>query len=91
MALMKEIETIKGHIDINGSIFYVSQEPWIFNSTLKQNILFGKSYDEQKFEEVLKACSLDKVNSFLHTVFSIILPKRYLKTCFIFLGFDVIS
>jgi ABC-type multidrug transport system fused ATPase/permease subunit len=62
MALMKEIETIKGVVDINGSIFYVSQEPWIFNSTIKQNILFGKSYDKKKFEEVLKACSLDKVN-----------------------------
>ena len=60
MALMREMETIRGGIYVRGSLFYVAQEPWIFTSTLKQNILFGKDYDEQKFERVIKACSLDK-------------------------------
>jgi ATP-binding cassette subfamily C (CFTR/MRP) protein 4 len=60
MALMREMETIRGGINVLGSLFYVAQEPWIFTSTLKQNILFGKDYDEEKFERVIKACSLDK-------------------------------
>ena len=60
MALMREMETIRGTIYVRGSLFYVAQEPWIFTSTLKQNILFGKDYDEAKFERVIRACSLDK-------------------------------
>ena len=61
MALLGEIETIEGRMDVRGSVFFVSQEPWIFTATLKQNILFGKPFDQQKFDEVLKACCLDKV------------------------------
>jgi ABC-type multidrug transport system fused ATPase/permease subunit len=60
MALMKEMQTIKGEIEMKGSVFYVAQEPWIFNGSLRQNILFGKEYDKQRFETVLKACCLDK-------------------------------
>ena len=60
MALLGEIETIKGTLSVNGAIFYVAQEPWIFTATLKQNILFGKPYDEQKFHQVLSVCCLEK-------------------------------
>ena len=61
MGLMREMETIKGSMSMRGTVFYVAQEPWIFTSTLKQNILFGKEYDKEKFDNVIKACSLDKV------------------------------
>ena len=62
MGLLREMETIKGSMLIRGTVFYVAQEPWIFTSTLKQNILFGMSYDKEKFDSVIKACSLEKVN-----------------------------
>lgn len=41
-----------------GSVAYVPQEAWIQNKTLKDNILFGKAYDKQHYEEVLEACAL---------------------------------
>lgn len=37
---------------------YVPQQAWIQNATLRDNILFGKSFDESKYNKVLDACSL---------------------------------
>ena len=45
-------------IYINGKIGYVSQIPWIQNETIKNNILFFKEYEEEKYEEVLEKCQL---------------------------------
>ena len=61
MALLNEMPHITGGIDIKGSIFYVSQEPWLFPASLQENILFGKPYNEEKFKKIVKSCCLDKV------------------------------
>ncbi|KAL4434857.1 hypothetical protein ABPG74_021196 [Tetrahymena malaccensis] len=42
----------------NCSVAYVEQEPYIFSSTVRDNILFGKSYDEQWYNQVVKQCCL---------------------------------
>ncbi|CAF0703154.1 unnamed protein product [Brachionus calyciflorus] len=59
-ALMDELQKVSGEIDIQGSLFYVPQEPWIFTASLKQNILFGKPYDKKKFDQIIKVCCLDE-------------------------------
>lgn len=41
-----------------GSVAYVPQQAWIQNATLRDNILFGKAYNEQKYRCVLEACAL---------------------------------
>ena len=61
MALLNEMPNIKGNVSMNGSVFYVSQEPWIFSATIRQNILFGKPYDKEKFNEIIKLCALKEV------------------------------
>lgn len=61
MAAMNEIPIIEGHIKVRGTVSYVSQEAWIFSGTVRQNILFGKDYDERKFENVIDVCALSKV------------------------------
>ena len=61
MAMLEELEILSGNVDIKGSIFYVLQEPWIFTASIKQNILFGKPYDEKKFDEVISVCCLKQV------------------------------
>ena len=48
-------------MDIEGSVSYASQDPWIFSGTIKENILFGQDYDEIWFKRVVKCCSLVKV------------------------------
>ncbi|KAB0397883.1 hypothetical protein E2I00_004512, partial [Balaenoptera physalus] len=36
-----------------------TQEPWIQFATIRDNILFGKTFDAQLYKEVLEACALD--------------------------------
>jgi ABC-type transport system involved in cytochrome bd biosynthesis fused ATPase/permease subunit len=47
-----------GIININGLTAYVPQQAWIQNATAKDNILFGKVYNEELYTKVTKACSL---------------------------------
>ena len=41
-----------------GAISYVPQQAWIQNMTLRDNILFSKTYNRDKYEQVLDACAL---------------------------------
>ncbi len=61
MAILGEANCLNGTFDVNGSIFYVTQEPWIFPGTILQNIVFGKPYHAQKFKDVICACALNEV------------------------------
>nr|XP_056718111.1 ATP-binding cassette sub-family C member 4 [Euleptes europaea] len=59
-AILGELATSKGFIDARGKIAYVSQQPWVFSGTVRDNILFGKAYEKEKYEKVLRACALKK-------------------------------
>lgn len=44
---------------------FVRQNPWIQRGSVRDNILFGKPYDHNKYKSVIKACDLtDDLNSF---------------------------
>jgi ATP-binding cassette subfamily C (CFTR/MRP) protein 1 len=53
-----EMHKFKGAINVDGSIAYVPQQAWILNTTLRNNILFGKEYNEEFYNQVLIACAL---------------------------------
>ncbi|CAF3968250.1 unnamed protein product [Rotaria sordida] len=57
--LTGEIAIFDGKVRMHGSFCYVPQESWIFSSTIKTNILFGKAYDRNLFHKVVKATALD--------------------------------
>ncbi|XP_033988993.1 canalicular multispecific organic anion transporter 2 isoform X3 [Trematomus bernacchii] len=57
-SLLGEVEKLEGEVSIRGSVAYVPQQAWIQNATLRDNILFGKDYNEQKYRCVLEACAL---------------------------------
>jgi ABC-type multidrug transport system fused ATPase/permease subunit len=46
------------HICLTGSVAYVSQTAWILNRTVRENILFGRVYDESRYDRVIDACCL---------------------------------
>ena len=43
-------------IELNDSISYVQQNPWIQNMTIRENILFGNDYDEEFYNHIIKIC-----------------------------------
>jgi ABC-type Mn2+/Zn2+ transport system ATPase subunit len=57
-AILGELPTTAGSLAVNGSIAYVAQEAFIFNSTVRENILFGREYDPVKYRQVLEASAL---------------------------------
>jgi ABC-type iron transport system FetAB ATPase subunit len=61
--MLGELEDYTGEVSVRGKISYVSQQAWIFPSSLKQNILFGLPYDKEKFDKVVEVCSLKRVKS----------------------------
>ncbi|CAG7850245.1 Canalicular multispecific organic anion transporter 1 AltName: Full=ATP-binding cassette sub-family C member 2; AltName: Full=Canalicular multidrug resistance protein; AltName: Full=Multidrug resistance-associated protein 2 [Serendipita indica DSM 11827] len=58
-ALIGEMRKTNGSVSFNGTIAYTPQNPWLANATVRDNILFGNPYDEARFRDVVRACSLE--------------------------------
>jgi ABC-type phosphate transport system ATPase subunit len=41
-------------------VAYVSQTAWLMNATIRDNILFGDKYDEERYNKVLSVCALKR-------------------------------
>ncbi|KAG5352719.1 glutathione S-conjugate-exporting ATPase Abc4 [Termitomyces sp. Mn162] len=41
-------------------VAYAAQESWVQNETIKQNILFGAPFEEERYKKVLYQCSLER-------------------------------
>ena len=57
-AILNEALLESGSIRLAGKVAYASQSPWILNASLRDNILFGLPYDEQRYNDVIQACQL---------------------------------
>ncbi|OMJ18183.1 Metal resistance protein YCF1 [Smittium culicis] len=65
ISLLGEMYKSKGTIQINGKIAYTSQQPWLLNSTILENITFGNKVDHDFFQKVIRVCGLeDDLKSF---------------------------
>ncbi|KAI8896540.1 P-loop containing nucleoside triphosphate hydrolase protein [Globomyces pollinis-pini] len=58
--IIGEMPKISGSIEINGSVAYCSQQPWILTDSIRGNIVFNQELDESKLESIIVACGLDK-------------------------------
>eukprot|EP00668_Euglena_longa_P015617 GGOE01019733.1.p1 GENE.GGOE01019733.1~~GGOE01019733.1.p1 ORF type:complete len:1708 (+),score=434.21 GGOE01019733.1:758-5125(+) len=58
MALLGEMPQGGGRVSVGGRVAFVSQQPWIFKGTIRENILFGKPYDSLRYTETLQVCQL---------------------------------
>ena len=72
MALLGEMTMIPGdgklllpkhpnHINEHGfaGVSYAAQSPFLQHQTIRENILFGTPYDEERYEAVLESCALN--------------------------------
>eukprot|EP00057_Strongylocentrotus_purpuratus_P027802 XP_011682276.1 PREDICTED: multidrug resistance-associated protein 5 [Strongylocentrotus purpuratus] len=57
-AILGQMHTLEGVCQVAGQFAYVAQEAWIFNASVKENILFGEEMDEERYRMVISACSL---------------------------------
>ncbi|XP_061748109.1 ATP-binding cassette sub-family C member 5 isoform X2 [Nerophis ophidion] len=57
-ALLGQMTLLEGNVAVSGGFAYVSQQAWILNDSLKENILFGQEYEKDKYNDVLEACCL---------------------------------
>nr|XP_023403921.1 multidrug resistance-associated protein 1-like isoform X2 [Loxodonta africana] len=57
-AILGEMEKLTGVVQRKGSVAYVSQQAWIQNCILQENILFGSVMQKPFYERVLEACAL---------------------------------
>ncbi|KAI8873400.1 hypothetical protein GQ42DRAFT_160563 [Ramicandelaber brevisporus] len=65
LALLGEMTRVSGEIviphegELITDVAYVAQTAWLRNATIKENIVFGEKYDEQRYRAVLHACALN--------------------------------
>ncbi|KAI0344119.1 multidrug resistance-associated ABC transporter [Trametopsis cervina] len=43
-----------------GGVAYAAQESWVQNETIRDNILFGAPYDEERYNKVIDQCGLKR-------------------------------
>ncbi|XP_015836093.1 probable multidrug resistance-associated protein lethal(2)03659 isoform X1 [Tribolium castaneum] len=56
--ILRETE-FSGELRIFGKISFASQEPWLFPSTIKNNILFGEEFFPGRYNKILQICNLN--------------------------------
>ncbi|KAG9012453.1 hypothetical protein FRB94_006069 [Tulasnella sp. JGI-2019a] len=65
MALLGEMHLKREQIDSflnlprDGGVAFCAQESWIQNATIKENILFGSTFDEARYQKVVYQCALE--------------------------------
>lgn len=60
-ALLGQIRQTRGEpVKMYGTTAYMSQEAWLLNLTLRDNVTFGKPYDIARYKETIRVCSLQR-------------------------------
>ncbi|XP_077017993.1 ATP-binding cassette sub-family C member 10 isoform X2 [Tamandua tetradactyla] len=62
-AIAGDLHRLRGRVAVWGlskGFGLATQEPWIQFATIRDNILFGKTFDAQLYREVLEACALNE-------------------------------
>ncbi|KAL4449108.1 hypothetical protein ABPG74_021100 [Tetrahymena malaccensis] len=57
-AIQEKLTNFEKKIIVNGRTGYVSQNHWLQNKTIKENILFGKEYDPVWYDQCVESCDL---------------------------------
>ncbi|KAF9437115.1 hypothetical protein BGZ76_001945 [Entomortierella beljakovae] len=68
LSLLGELDRVEGHVYLprldyvvkgqGSGIAYVAQTAWLQNATIRNNILFGKKFDQALYDEVIEGCAL---------------------------------
>ena len=65
-AILGQLRIEKGSFGLDGTIAYVPQQAWIFHDTARENILFGCSWDKEKYDKgTVGKCSVKNIFHFM--------------------------
>ncbi|KAH8334612.1 hypothetical protein KR059_012208 [Drosophila kikkawai] len=59
-AILGELPRESGKLNVRGKLSYASQEPWLFNASVRDNILFGLPMDKHRYRNVIRKCALER-------------------------------
>ncbi|GFN81901.1 ATP-binding cassette subfamily c member 4, partial [Plakobranchus ocellatus] len=65
LSILGELPLLSGTVKAHGKIAYVSQHPWVFSASVRQNIVFGAKFDKTRYEKIIKICALSRDLSIL--------------------------
>jgi ABC-type multidrug transport system fused ATPase/permease subunit len=57
-AMLNEVPFESGRVDVRGTRAYCSQVAWIQNLTVRENILMGEPFDQQRYDQAVHASCL---------------------------------
>lgn len=75
--MLGELPIQDGQIVMHGSISYAGEKPWLFSGTIRNNILFGQTFDRNYYDKVIKI-ELDRlekcfnINGYLNRLLNVV-------------------
>ncbi|KAF9107851.1 Multidrug resistance-associated protein 1 [Mortierella sp. GBA35] len=57
-AIIGDMYRREGTVKVYGRMAYVAQQAWIVNATVKDNIVFGNEFDQERYDHILMASGL---------------------------------
>ncbi|XP_076148802.1 ATP-binding cassette sub-family C member 12-like [Alosa pseudoharengus] len=57
-SVLEQMHLVKGSVIADGTFAYVSQQAWIFHGSVRDNILMGQPFNQQRYNDVINVCSL---------------------------------
>lgn len=59
LAILGQMRLVNGQMARDGSCAFVSQQAWIINGTLRDNVLFGEAFVSTRYYNVISSCALN--------------------------------
>lgn len=59
LSILGQTQLVSGQVNLSSDrIAYVAQNPWLQNTTVRENILFGEPFEKKRYYETVIKCSL---------------------------------
>jgi ATP-binding cassette, subfamily C (CFTR/MRP), member 1 len=58
-AMVGEMRKTEGSVKLGGTVGFCPQTAWIQNATVRNNILFGAEFNQEKYDRVIRDCALE--------------------------------